>query len=80
MVAMDLIMDLPKLNSFNTVLTIIDHGCSKAAKFIPCTTNITREGVAALYLQHLVPWFGIPCKVISDCDLQFILHFIAELC
>ena len=80
MVAMDLIMDLPELNGFNAVLTIIDHGCSKAAKFIPCTTNITGEGVAALYLQHLVPWFGIPRKIISDCDPRFFSHFTTELC
>ena len=80
MVAMDLIMDLPKLNGFNAVLTIIDHSCSKAAKFIPCTTNITGEGVAGLYLQHLVPWFGIPCKIISNRDPQFVSHFTMELC
>ena len=35
MVAMDLIMDLPKSNGCNAVLTIINHRCSKAAKFIP---------------------------------------------
>jgi hypothetical protein len=56
MVAMNLIMDLPRSNGFNAVLTIIDHSCSKATKFIPCTTNITGEGVAVLYLQHLVLW------------------------
>ena len=77
---MDLIMDLPELNGFNTILTIIDHSCSKAAKFIPCTTNITGEGVAALYLQHLVPWFGIPCKIISNHDLHFVSHFTMKLC
>ena len=54
MVAMDLITDLPELNGFNAILMIIDHGCLKAAKFIPYITNIIREGVAALYLQHLV--------------------------
>ena len=80
MVAMDLIMDLPKPNGFNAILTIINHGCSKAVKFIPCTTNITEEGVAALYLQHLVPWFGIPRKIISDHDLCFVSHFMMELC
>ena len=80
MVAMDLITDLPKSNGFNAVLTIINHGCSKAAKFIPCTTNITREGVAALYLQHLVPWFGIPRKIISNHDPCFVSHFTMELC
>ena len=80
MVAMDLIMDLPKSNGFNAVLTIIDHGCSKAVKFIPCTTTITKEGVAALYLQHLVPWFGIPRKIISNHDPRFVSHFTMELC
>ena len=80
MVAMDLITDLPESSVFNAVLTIIDHGCSKAAKFIPCTTNITREGVTALYLQHLVPWFGIPHKVISDRNPRFVSHFMTELC
>ena len=80
MVAMDLITDLPESNGFNAILTIIDHGCSKAAKFIPCTTKITGEGVAALYLQHLVPWFGIPHKIISNRDLRFVSHFTTELC
>ena len=80
MVAMDLITDLPKSSGFNAVLTIIDHSCLKAAKFIPCATNITREGVAALYLQHLVPWFGIPRKIISDRDPCFVSHFTTELC
>jgi hypothetical protein len=68
LVAMDLITDLPASNRFNAVLTIINHSCSKAVKFIPCTTNSTGEGVAALYLQHLVPWFGIPRKIISNHD------------
>ena len=80
MVAMDLITDLPELNGFNAVLMIIDHGCSKAAKFVPCTTNITGEGITVLYLQHLVPWFGIPRKIISDRNPQFVSHFTTELC
>jgi hypothetical protein len=80
MVVMDLITDLLESNGFNAILTIIDHSCSKATKFIPCTMNITGKGVAVLYLQHLVPWFGIPQKIISDCDLRFISHFTTKLC
>ena len=80
MVAMDLITDLPQSNGFNAILTIINHGCSKATKFIPCTMNITEEGVAALYLQHLIPWFGNPHKIISDRDPHFVSHFTTELC
>ena len=80
MVAMDLITNLPKSQDFDAVLTIIDHGCSKAAKFIPCKTTITGQEVAALYLQHLVPWFGIPRKIISDRNPRFVSHFTKELC
>jgi hypothetical protein len=77
---MDLIMDLPESQGYNDVLTIIDHGCSKAAKFILCTTVITGQEVATLYLQHLVPWFGIPRKIISDRDPRFVSKFTTELC
>ena len=66
MVGMNLITNLPLSQGFDAVLTIIDHGCSKAVKFIPCNTTITGQGVAALYLQHLVLWFSIPQKIISD--------------
>jgi hypothetical protein len=31
-------------------------------------------------LQHLVPWFGIPRKIISDRDPRFVSHFTTELC
>ena len=54
MVAMDLITDLPPSQGFDAVLTIIDHGCSKAAKFIPCNMTITRQRVAALLLRVVV--------------------------
>ena len=41
---------------------------------------ITGQEVAALYLQHLVPWFGIPRKIISDRDpmLRVVVTRIAK--
>ena len=59
-VSMDLITDLPLSNNYDSILTIVDQGCSKAAKFIPCKKTIDGQGVAGLYLIHLFPWFGIP--------------------
>jgi len=67
-VSMDLITDLPKSQGFDSILTIVDQGCSKAAKFIPCTKTIDGTGVALEYLKHLVPWFGLPKRIISDRD------------
>jgi hypothetical protein len=44
-VAMDFIVKLPLSNGFDSILTITDHDCTKAAIFIPCNETITAEGV-----------------------------------
>ena len=77
---MDLITDLPKAGKYDTILTIVDQGCSKATKFIPCQKTITREEVARLYLKHLLPWFGIPKRIISDRDPHFMSQFARAIC
>jgi hypothetical protein len=59
-ISMDLITDLPSSKGHNSMLTIVDQGCSKAAKFLPCQKTIDRPEVARLYLVHLVPLFGLP--------------------
>jgi Integrase zinc binding domain len=44
-IAMDLITGLPKSDGHNAILTIVDHGCSRAAIFLPCSTTITGTGI-----------------------------------
>jgi len=41
---------------------------------------IDAEGVAHEYLRHLVPWFGLPKRIISDCDPRFTSQFSRTLC
>ena len=72
---MDLITGLPQINRKDTILTIVDHGCSRAAIFIPCATTIMGPGIAQLYLQNVYPWFGLPSRVISDRDPRFTSQF-----
>src|SRR5258707_12592565 len=74
-IAMDLITGLPKIRGKDAILTIVDHGCSCAALFLPCSTTITGPGIAALYLKNVYPWFGLPKKVITDRDPRFTSHF-----
>jgi hypothetical protein len=74
-VAMDLITGLPMCNGKNAILTIVDHGCSRAVIFLPCATSITGAGIAQLYLDNVYHWFGLPTKVISDRDPHFTSHF-----
>ena len=74
-VAMDLITGLPERCNHNAILTIIDQRCFQAAVFLPCNTTITGAGITQLYFDHVVRWFGIPKRIISDRDPQFTLHF-----
>ena len=71
MIALDLITHLPLCDGFDAILTIVDHGCSRAAIFIPCKETITGEGVADLYFENVYRWFSLPDKVISDRDPRF---------
>ena len=79
-IALDLITHLPTSDGFDTILTIVDHGCSWAAVFIPCKGTITGEGVADLYFENVYRWFGLPSKVISDRDPRFTSRFTKALC
>jgi hypothetical protein len=65
-IALDLITDLPPLLGYDSILTITNHDCSKAAVFISCSKTVTGEGIVQLYVQHVFPHFGVPRKVISD--------------
>jgi hypothetical protein len=67
-ITMDLITGLPKSRGKDAILTIVDHGCSRGAIFLPCKTTITGPGIAQLYLQHMYQWFGLPTRLISDRD------------
>jgi hypothetical protein len=78
-IAMDLITQLPISNRYNTILTIVDHGCTRAAVFLPCRTNITGQEVAKLYHDNIYRWFGLPSKVISDRDPRFTSLFTKAL-
>ncbi len=74
-IAMDLITGLPHIWGKDAILTIVDHGCSQAAMFLPCSIMITGPGIATLYLKHIYLWFGLPKKIIMDRDPQFTSHF-----
>jgi hypothetical protein len=63
-ISLDLITDLPTSRGYDSVLTIVDHNCSKAAIFLPCQKTIDAEEVAKLYVQHVFPHFGHPHHVI----------------
>jgi hypothetical protein len=52
-IAMDLITGLPPNGPHDSILTIVDHGCSRAALFLPCVLTITGPDIAQLYLDNV---------------------------
>jgi len=79
-IAMDFITKLPPSGGYDTILTITDTDCTKASMFLPCKETIDSEGVAQLYLTHVLPHYGLPKKIISDRDPRFTSRFGKELC
>jgi hypothetical protein len=65
-IALDLITDLPPSQGNDSILMIVKHDCSQAAIFLPCTKEVTAEGLAQIYAQHVFPHYGVPQKIISD--------------
>jgi len=75
-VALDFITKLPISQGYDSILTITDHDCSKAAIFIPCRETITAEEMVGLIVRHVFPRFRLPRRFISDRDPRFASKFI----
>jgi len=74
-ITIDLITDLPKLKGFDSILFVVDHGLTKGIILILTIKGVASEGIAMLLMNNLFWRFGIPNKVISDHNLQFIFFF-----
>jgi Integrase zinc binding domain len=79
-IALDFVTDLPTSQGYNSILIVINHNCSKAAFLIPCNKTITAKETAELYTRTIVPHYGLPMQIISDCNPCFCSKFITTLC
>jgi hypothetical protein len=79
-IALDFITKLPESEGSDSILTVVDHDCTKAAIFIPCREEITAEETAGLYVRHVFTRYGLPSRIISDRDPRFASKFTRELC
>jgi hypothetical protein len=75
-ISMDLLTDLgPSIGSdgrtYDTILSIVDHGLLNRAIFIPTTKTVTAKNITALILSQVFPQYGIPEKMITDQDPRF---------
>jgi hypothetical protein len=79
-IALDFITKLPESEGSDSILTVVNHDCTKAAIFIPCREEITAEETAGLYVRHVFTRYGLPSRIISDRDPRFASKFTHKLC
>ena len=64
--SMDLIMDLPLAEGYDSILVMVDQGLLKGVILVPYKKSITSEDTAQLLLENLYIRFGLPDEIISD--------------
>src|SRR6266576_6736546 len=70
-VSMDFITDLPVVDGFDSVLTVVDQGLTKGVVFIPCKKSFTAMDTANSYINDVHKRYGLPTTLISDRGPQF---------
>ena len=73
-ISMDFIVNLPWSNGYNAIFVVVDR-LSKRGSFIPCTTGLTAEEFAELFVREIVCKYGLPDSIITDRDLRWTSDF-----
>ncbi|SJL09282.1 uncharacterized protein ARMOST_12659 [Armillaria ostoyae] len=77
-ISIDMITRLPFLNGHDALLVVVDR-FSKAIILIPCNVELSVEGWARIFRDHIYVRHGMPQVVISDRGPQFMSEFMKEL-
>lgn len=77
-VSLDFIEGLPKSNSYDVLLIVIDR-FSKYAHFIPLSHPYSALQVAQVYMTNVYKLHGLPQSIISDRDIVFTAKLWQEL-
>lgn len=82
-ISMDFITGLPEVEyerrKYNAILVIVDR-FTKYALYIPCSKNISSEGLANKFLRHVFRPYGMPRGIVSDRGSVFTSAFWRSFC
>ena len=67
---MDLIMQLPESNSYNTICVIVNR-LTKRAHFISINNWFSSKDIAQLLHDKVYPLHGLPLQIILDRGVQY---------
>jgi len=76
-ISMDLIMQLPESNGYNTICVIVDR-LTKRAHFIPINNRFSFKDMAQLLYNKVYPLHGLPLQIISDRGVQYSAKLFQE--
>jgi hypothetical protein len=74
-VAIDFVVGLPRTQSGDDSLWVITERLAKVAHYIPIKATHTRSQLVELYSSRIVCFHGVPMRIVSDRETQFILKF-----
>ena len=77
-ISIDVIGPLPKSNRMDVIVVIVDK-FTKMIRLKATMTNISLEGITKIYQDEIWKLYGIPRKILSDREPQFMLKFMEEL-
>ena len=78
--SVDFVVKLPESKGSNTILTVMDQGCTKAVILVPCRKDMGAEAIVELFKERVSPYTGVPTKLILDQDTRFTSLWFKELC
>ena len=72
---MDIITHLPVTEQGCDAIAMFVDRMSKWVYFVPCKSMISTEELAQLFIATVVSQYGMPKRIIFDCDGRYLSWF-----
>ena len=72
---MDFITQLPETRRGHDAILVFVDRLTKMVHFAATRTDVSTEGVAQLFMEHVIRLHGCPQDVVSDWDTRFASRF-----
>jgi hypothetical protein len=78
-ISTDFIVELPPSKGYTAIAVWVCR-LTKMAHFVPCSTSVTAEHTARIFIQQIYRLHGLPEDIVSDRGTQFVSRFWTKTC